>query len=812
METKVLSMPEMDKISTTAVFNALLNCCCRELDDWCLYKGIPKHDKLLGNYMKKIEKDYFIRLNLRNIDQEIYFPLAYYSRVGIHSISAPVFARNKKQNTIQELSPEEMVVLISDSLTINDSDIDPNNILKLLTNSQENLMNYILFNEHSQTIHSPFLNFIQAEQSLLLGHSVHPIGKSRIGFTEEDQLLFSPELHGSFQLYYFLVSPEYVTAKNTTSIPITEEIKQQIIHDCPNDVSILLDKYPHWKIVPLHPWEAKYVNNQPLFQEMIKDGVLFDLGMLGEAFQATSSVRTVYNPNSPWMFKFSLHVKITNSFRINYEHELYRGYDAARLLNTEFGEDIRHEYPQVSYIADQGFILVHYKGQTIDSFSTSIRPNTFHGEKAQENIGMVASLTQAGFNGSKSRMHEVLDTAAEKSGKTKLDTASEWFRKYLSVTVEPLFGIFNRYGLGCEFHQQNMLLQLDDQYYPEQSYFRDNQGYFVRENKVLEIQKYVPDYGQNSRSFLTDDKMCGFWGYYLIQNQVLGVIAAIGQTGYIDELELIAQLHQTLDALRPSDETGLIDYLLDGRKLRVKCNMLTGLHNMDEASAPRARPAIYKEVFNPLQKSFFSERLIQPKGNEAVYKRFFPKTEVEISIRPFNMDTDLDLVHDWFHREHALKIWQMNWPIEVLEDYYLTLLPGEASHSYIGCANGVPTFNIEVYWATRDRLGDYYEVLPSDYGTHQFIAPVDPKLKFASQSTQSMVDFVFADPHVGKMVGEGSVDSLASIMNKAHVGFKIEKVIELPDKKANLNFCYLEWYWAKFPEAKAIYEQLISKK
>jgi len=47
-------------------------------------------------------------------------------------------------------------------------------------------------------------------------------------------------------------------------------------------------------------------------------------------------------------------------------------------------------------------------------------------------------------------------------------------------------------------------------------------------------------------------------------------------------------------------------------------------------------------------------------------------------------------------------------------------------------------------------------------------------------------------------------------MNKAHVGFRVEKVIALPHKKANLNYCYREWYWAKFPESREIHDQLIA--
>lgn len=207
---------------------------------------------------------------------------------------------------------------------------------------------------------------------------------------------------------------------------------------------------------------------------------------------------------------------------------------------------------------------------------------------------------------------------------------------------------------------------------------------------------------------------------------------------------------------------------------------------------------------NVLHTHFFSRQLIQPAGKQICYSRYFPKEDVVITLRPVDLDRDLEMLHEWFNREHAIKIWQMNWPLRQLETYYRTLLPGDMMYSYIGEANGEPTFNIEVYWAIRDLVGDYYDVLPTDYGTHQFIAPTDPKKKFASPSTQCMVDYVFAQPEVGKMVGEGAVDSLASMMNKAHVGFKIQKVIEMPHKKANLNFCYREWYWAKFPQNKDI--------
>jgi siderophore synthetase component len=104
------------------------------------------------------------------------------------------------------------------------------------------------------------------------------------------------------------------------------------------------------------------------------------------------------------MYKFSLHVKITNSFRVNYLHELNRGYDAAQLMKTDWGKGIQRDYPQVQLITDPAFIAVIYNDKIIDGFSTSVRQNPFHGANASKNITMVASLCQDGILGETPRI------------------------------------------------------------------------------------------------------------------------------------------------------------------------------------------------------------------------------------------------------------------------------------------------------------------------------------------------------------------------------------------------------------------------
>lgn len=784
-------------------FKSLLNCYCREFKNWSRYEGVPKYDQVLADYMQSIDHSTFLRFDFTSIGREVFAPLEYFSESGIHSFGFPIVVRDCASDKIKEIDPLHFIDLVTAYSKTDYPDIDSAPTKERLKNSIDNLAFYLAHYKNSdRSANNPEQSFIEAEQSLILGHSVHPLPKSREGFNNEELEKYSPETAGQFPLHFFLIHPDNVLEKSAEDYLMTDYLRKEIAAYADNNAKELLALYPQWKVVPAHPWEAEYLLNQPEVKEMQSKQILFSLGQFGPSYTATSSVRTVYNDESEWMYKFSLHVKITNSYRVNYLHELNRGYDASELMKTDWGKGVQKDYPEVQLICDPAFIAVIYQDTIIDGFSTSVRQNPFKGTASEKNVSMAASLTQDGVLGESSRMLNLISESANRQGKEASDVAVEWFKQYLNITIRPLIGIFNKYGFGAEFHQQNMLVEFDDKLFPSKLYFRDNQGYFFRQGKVEELQRILPDFGKDSRSFIAETRIIDLLGYYLLVNHLLGIINALGKSKLTEENLLINLLYETLKAEEQSDTTGLVSHLTNSIKLVVKGNLLTSLNNMDEASAPRTNPAVYKSYPNPLNKYFFSEKLINPKGTGTVFNRYFEKENVTVTLRPVNIDTDLEMLHEWFHREHALQIWKMNWPIRELEAYYRTLLPNDVVQSYIGEVNGVPTFNIEVYWANRDVVGGYYDALPSDYGTHQFIAPTDPKLKFTSPATQSMMDFVFAEPKVGKMVGEGSTALLASMINKAQMGFKIEKVIEMPDKKANLNFCYREWYWAKFPSAK----------
>lgn len=162
------------------------------------------------------------------------------------------------------------------------------------------------------------LSFIDSEQSLVVGHQLHPIAKSREEFSSTDLQQYSPETAGRFQLHYFAISTDYIhqdSALNVDSVSIIKNLLQDQLIDVeiinPEIQQRLNDQ--HCALIPVHPWQAPYLRNQQQVKSLEADGVLDYLGHLGTEFTATTSIRTVFNQDCPFMFKFSLNVRITNS-------------------------------------------------------------------------------------------------------------------------------------------------------------------------------------------------------------------------------------------------------------------------------------------------------------------------------------------------------------------------------------------------------------------------------------------------------------------------------------------------------------------
>ncbi|GEN70670.1 GNAT family N-acetyltransferase [Chryseobacterium lathyri] len=798
MEKTLIQQTKLTEKAQEITIRILLNGMLRELGNGKFYQGVPKYDILTAQALENSTYPLHIRFELKKSDIFLFAPVSYRSESTFHNYGLPLWVVDHKNQKVFEPDVDQLTELVYRELSEQFSEKGLELFTKRIHSSLRNLE--MIMEEGLQDQDALTYSFLESEQQLPVGHNLHPFTKARMGFSREEQLLYGPEFNKGIQLEYFLVHKSCVQEQSVLEQPYNEFLKS--IVSLPEDLEAKYlnegEKLSDFYTVPCHPWEATYLLSIEEGAKMIKDRTLIHIGAFGEEFYSTSSIRSMYSPHIPWMPKFSLQVLLTGSIRINTEKDLKRGY-ASALWRKHAGAAFEKNFNQFKLLLEPVTLGVYHQDKNIESLNLLIRENPFQPE---DKILLLARLCQDEPADGQNFIQKFFTDVSEKLGTSPEESVTIWFAKYIHLLIAPLNHLYGQYGMAPEAHQQNLLIQLDDQLLPTTLFVRDAQGYLLRESARDQYTELSKQYPEIEDLFIRNERLLDIISYHVLVSNLSALIASLGKTGWVKERTLINILHSEFEQVHQEIPSDFTRYALENRHWGTKTNFKAVANEIDGITSAAA--ISYAKVPNLLHYHYFSDQLIHPKGKEAFFKRYFQKDDVTVTMRPVDLDIDLEMLHEWFNREHAIKIWQMNWPINELETYYRLMLPGDEAHSYIVMSNGEPTCNIEVYWPCRDIVGDYYDVLPTDYGTHQFIAPTDPKKKYVSPSTQSMVDYVFAQPEVGKMVGEGSVDSLASMMNKAHVGFKVDKVIEMPHKKANLNFCYREWYWEKFPQNKDV--------
>ncbi|MDR6922582.1 GNAT family N-acetyltransferase [Chryseobacterium sp. 2987] len=799
MEKTLIQQPTQYKEKAQEItVRILLNGMLRELANGKFYQGVPKYDLLTAQALQNSIYPLHIRFDLKKSEVFLFAPVSYRSESTFHHYGQELWVVDHKNQQFFQPDTDQLTELVYKELSEQSTQQGLELFTKRIHSSLRNLE--LIMDAGLQGKNELTYSFLESEQQLPVGHNLHPFTKARMGFSREEQLLYGPEFNREIQLEYFLVHKSCVKENSVLDIPYSRflesiiSLPEDLVENHLSGEERLSDFYA----VPCHPWEASYLLSTKEGSEMLTNRTLVYIGKSGEGFYSTSSIRSMYSPDIPWMPKFSLNVLLTGSIRINTEKDLARGY-ASALWRKHAGENFDKKFSHFRLLLEPVTLGVYHAGKNIESLNLLIRENPF---QAEDKILLLARLCQDEPSDGKSFIQQFFDDVSEKLGTKPEESVMIWFEKYIQLFIEPLNYLFSRYGMAPEAHQQNLLISLDENLMPETLWIRDAQGYLLRESAREQYVELAKSYPEIEDLFIRDERLLDIVSYHVLVSNLSALIASLGKTGWVKERALIDILYREFERVHSEEPSDFTRYALENHYWGTKTNFKAVANEIDGITSASA--ISYATVPNLLHQYFFSDQLIHPKGKDVFFKRYFEKEEVTITMRPIDLDQDLEMLHEWFNREHAVKIWQMNWPIDELETYYRLMLPGDEAQSYIVISNGEPSCNIEVYWPCRDIVGDYYDVLPTDYGTHQFIAPTDPKKKYVSPSTQSMVDYVFAQPEVGKMVGEGSVDSLASMMNKAHVGFKVEKVIEMPHKKANLNFCYREWYWEKFPQNKYV--------
>ncbi|MFH8469873.1 IucA/IucC family protein [Streptomyces sp. NPDC017991] len=455
--------------------------------------------------------------------------------------------------------------------------------------------------------------FLSAEQSLLLGHPLHPTPKSREGLSVAENRLYSPELRGSFALHWMAVAPSVLA----TDSAWTERGRPVPAEQLTSRLAGAGPRLPEgYAALPMHPWQLREVHRRPEIARLLTAGLLRDLGPHGSPWHPTSSVRTLYRSGAPAMLKVSLGLRITNSRRENLRKEFHRGIEVHRLLRAGLAEQWQATHPGFDIVRDPAWLAVNEPdGTPLTGLDVMIRHNPF---TPTDDVSCVAGLvsprlgstsTGSGHpeptrSATRSRLTEIVTRLAGRTGRPRGAVAAEWFLRYLEHVVRPVLWLDSEAGIALEAHQQNTLLLLDPEGWPSGGRYRDNQGYYFRESRRAELSRRLPGIGEHSDTFVSDAVTDERFAYYLAINNVLGLIGAFGSQRLADERLLLAAFRRFLADVASGParlpRTTLPALLLDSPVLRCKANLLTRLHGLDELVGPVDTQSVYVTIANPL--------------------------------------------------------------------------------------------------------------------------------------------------------------------------------------------------------------------
>lgn len=575
------------KIAEQATMQSFLNCYLRETGN---YSEIPKPEDLSTTLSQK-----FISCLLENQGIEMIFPVSYWSLTERHIFQFPLYYRSLN-GTFHTLDYVTLTTLIVKKLLIdqNRTDAEDELVLRVMLSCQS-MTTYIgkRFEDRGKLTDEDF-DYIEAEQSLLFGHLMHPTPKSKQGLTHEEDELFSPELKGEFQLHYFSVHPSLINEDSSLQLQASELIKEELKSGEVDPE--WLHQFKERVLVPMHPLQVNSLLKKEEVLEHIQKGSLDYLGPVGRMYTATSSFRTVYSSLSRFMFKFSVPVKITNSLRLNQQKELDRGVEVSRLLQTQLGEKLANNHPNFKIIQDPAYLNINITNLE-SGFAVMFRENPFY--ENSDNTSLIAALCQDHAYSGKSRIYSVITAIARREGRAIEEVSVEWFDRYLDISLDPMLWLHQHYGIALEAHQQNAVVKLKEGY-PSTFYYRDNQGYYFSESKSEELAQLLPNLNEKSDTICSDDVANERFRYYFFFNNLFGLINAFGVNGLIEEKHLMDLLRERLSHYLAIQSSPLIKSLLEDPVLPCKANLLTRLYDMDELIGSMATQSVYTMVRNPI--------------------------------------------------------------------------------------------------------------------------------------------------------------------------------------------------------------------
>lgn len=433
--------------------------------------------------------------------------------------------------------------------------------------------------------------YIESEQSLTFGHPFHPAPKSREGFSDEDLMRYSPEMRSRFPLHYFAVRREDLLQRFLTAQSCAELVAAR---------APAVDA--EFVAVPVHPWQAGHLLRLPAVDKAVASGRLQYLGAQGDDFFPTSAIRTLYQPGSPWFYKFSLNIRITNCVRKNAWYELESALQVTRLLQPLL-PDLYRQFDGLRVLEEPAFMSVDLRAadeahnrDVIEGFGMILR-KSFDGLLAPETKPLLAGALFGDHLHGEARLRRLLADIAQRESATMDAVTERWFSSYVERLLYPVLYCYFAHGLIFEPHLQNVVVGLTRDW-PRQVFLRDFEGVKLVRERYSPAQ--LTDISARARESLWCDADQG-WNriaYCLFVNnfcEAIGQLAA-GRPALQQRLWALLRHHLHAYQSRYGDSASArrLNALLAGQPFPGKANLINRFFKRPDRATP------YVPVINPI--------------------------------------------------------------------------------------------------------------------------------------------------------------------------------------------------------------------
>ncbi|WP_051477561.1 GNAT family N-acetyltransferase [Aquimarina pacifica] len=177
-----------------------------------------------------------------------------------------------------------------------------------------------------------------------------------------------------------------------------------------------------------------------------------------------------------------------------------------------------------------------------------------------------------------------------------------------------------------------------------------------------------------------------------------------------------------------------------------------------------------------------------------VYTKSF-KDFGTIEIRLFRITSDSELLHQWVNQDYAVFWGMQGASIQEVRKEYAMLMEPDHYDVFVGVFEGKPVFVLERYDPQQDIISSLYQGLKGDCGIHIIVAPPEVRIpNFTWYLFTAIMDFVFEDTTIKRILVEPDIRNKKMFALCQRIGFQQDKVIELPNKTAQLAFLDRERY------------------